>query len=269
MDEILIEEKKYISSKRAAKITGYAKDYIGQLCREGRVPARLVGRSWYVLETAIQDHRFGNQEINEEEPGDVSKSKELEMPKSVEAGAPTWESPRYESSAVETLPTVNRLKDEKTEPLVEYIGGVNISDSWKEWFERVAEAESAVSVTIKKEDTENETAMETEKITEEKEIEEKIEEKPSEIPLQIMYKQPPQELLPHAVNEEYKEEKQQLPHSLMPEWNKIIIKTVHISAIVIATTTVILATLGSGYLDRYIISISPVSIIAGVAIYNK
>ena len=59
MDEILIEEKKYVSSKRAAKMTGYAKDYIGQLCREGRVPARLVGRSWYVLETAIQDHRFG------------------------------------------------------------------------------------------------------------------------------------------------------------------------------------------------------------------
>ncbi|MHB1163603.1 MAG: hypothetical protein ACYCZZ_03760, partial [Minisyncoccota bacterium] len=59
MDELLIEGKKYISSKQAAKITGYAKDYIGQLCREGRVSARLVGRSWYVLEAAIQDHRFG------------------------------------------------------------------------------------------------------------------------------------------------------------------------------------------------------------------
>ena len=95
MDEILIEEKRYISSKRAAKITGYAKDYIGQLCREGRVPARLVGRSWYVLETAIQDHRFGNQEV------------ELPVP----------ESPKYEASPVEILPPVSR-SDEVNEETV-------------------------------------------------------------------------------------------------------------------------------------------------------
>lgn len=37
MDELIIGEKTYLSSKRAAKITGYAKDYVGQLCREGRV----------------------------------------------------------------------------------------------------------------------------------------------------------------------------------------------------------------------------------------
>lgn len=59
MDELVIGDQRYISSKRAADITGYAKDYIGQLCREGRVEARLVGRSWYVREAAIKDHRFG------------------------------------------------------------------------------------------------------------------------------------------------------------------------------------------------------------------
>lgn len=99
MDEILIEEKKYVSSKRAAKITGYAKDYIGQLCREGRVPARLVGRSWYVLESAIQDHRFGEQEHS---------------PKESHAG-PTvfgsnWDTPRYESSEVEHIPSINKIE---------------------------------------------------------------------------------------------------------------------------------------------------------------
>ncbi len=59
MDEITLDDKTYVSSKRAAQITGYAKDYVGQLCREGRVEARLVGRNWYVLETSIRDHRFG------------------------------------------------------------------------------------------------------------------------------------------------------------------------------------------------------------------
>ncbi len=63
MDELTFGGKKYISSKKAAKITGYAKDYVGQLCREGRVKARLVGRSWYVLEESIREHRFGGDEV--------------------------------------------------------------------------------------------------------------------------------------------------------------------------------------------------------------
>ena len=59
MDELEFDGKTYVSSKRAAQITGYAKDYVGQLCREGRVQARLVGRNWYVLESSIHEHRFG------------------------------------------------------------------------------------------------------------------------------------------------------------------------------------------------------------------
>ena len=107
MEEIFIEEKKYISSKRAAKITGYAKDYIGQLCREGRVPARLVGRNWYVLETAIQDHRFGDSEV-------IELKENAKIASSVPVLPPTWETPRYESS-----------------PESE-----GAQDSWRAWFDR-------------------------------------------------------------------------------------------------------------------------------------
>lgn len=53
MDELEIKGKKYISSRRAAELTGYAKDYIGQLVRAGKVPGTRVGRSWYVDEGAI------------------------------------------------------------------------------------------------------------------------------------------------------------------------------------------------------------------------
>ena len=73
MDELVIGDKKYVSSKQAAKVTGYAKDYIGQLCREGRVPARLVGRSWYVLESAIHDHRFGDQKTPREQEASAAE----------------------------------------------------------------------------------------------------------------------------------------------------------------------------------------------------
>jgi len=95
MDELVIGEKKYISSKKAAELTGYAKDYIGQLCREGRVEARLVGRSWYVLESSIAEHRFGKQEEEVREP-------EAKEPEVVEESG--WKSPRYVTETVATLP---------------------------------------------------------------------------------------------------------------------------------------------------------------------
>src|SRR3990167_4508057 len=105
MDEILIEEKRYISSKRAAKLTGYAKDYIGQLCREGRVPARLVGRSWYVLETAITDHRFGKGGKDEKQK---NKAKPI--------FTSTWETPRYETLKAEaSSPIDSRIAEKEQE----------------------------------------------------------------------------------------------------------------------------------------------------------
>ena len=56
MDSIDLQGKKYISSKRAAKITGYAQDYIGQLARGEKVPATRIGRGWYVSEKEILKH---------------------------------------------------------------------------------------------------------------------------------------------------------------------------------------------------------------------
>jgi len=56
MDEIEIGGTRYISSKRASEITGYAKDYIGQLARGGKIAATRVGRAWYVDEQAIKKH---------------------------------------------------------------------------------------------------------------------------------------------------------------------------------------------------------------------
>lgn len=49
--------KTYISSKRAAEITGYTKDYVGQLARGGKIDAKLVGRNWYINEKSILAHK--------------------------------------------------------------------------------------------------------------------------------------------------------------------------------------------------------------------
>lgn len=253
MDEIIIEEKKYISSKQAAKITGYAKDYIGQLCREGRVPARLVGRNWYVLETAIQDHRFGDSEVESEE---IVK-KEVLPPVSVLPS--TWEAPRYEMSSEEVLPSINRLQEEpsdsihpqeKEEPSVSI---ADIQDSWRAWFDRFDHIEGAI-----KPETEPEKELE--------------EEKAIDIPIHTISRVVPSELLPRHLEEiepvinDWKQQKESLSHK---NRGRTVIRTIQIGGVLLAMVSVIVAVIGTGYFDKYILSNNQVRIIAGVSLYNK
>lgn len=47
----------YISSKRAAEITGYTQDYIGQLARGGHIRAQRISGLWYVVEESLRDYK--------------------------------------------------------------------------------------------------------------------------------------------------------------------------------------------------------------------
>lgn len=246
MDELLIGEKKYVSSKLAAKMTGYAKDYVGQLCREGRVPARLVGRSWYVLESAIQDHRFGNLTQKVEEHTGSNNSPMTE----------TWESPRYEASRVETLPSINRLKDNTQTAAISVDNDddtppQNLEDSWKAWFDRVADVSTS--------STSHENQ---EEIKEPENIVGGIEEEVA-IPIHTVYNFPPEDLLPQQEILPVKLE-QERGHTRR-KGGKVIMTVGTVLAMLIA----ILAVVGSGYFDEYIISNKQVSQIAGVALYNR
>lgn len=55
-DEIILSGKTYVSSKKAAQATGYARDYIGQLSRGGQIDAERVGGLWYVSMESLQDY---------------------------------------------------------------------------------------------------------------------------------------------------------------------------------------------------------------------
>lgn len=249
MDEILIGEKKYVSSKQAAKVTGYAKDYIGQLCREGRVPARLVGRSWYVLESAIHDHRFGNP-----------KDESVETVKTI-AEPPiqsTWESPRYEAGGdAEILPSVNRLHDHKKETSEQIDVAQNLQDTWQAWFDRF-EPVLDDKLVEKNEEPERE----------EPEIE-KVQDQEVNIPIHTIYQLPPENLLPHR-HKEIREDEPYEPRKEHPQRRgRGAITFMQMAGATVALIMASLAVLGSGYLDRYIISNSQVGIIAGVAFYNR
>ena len=262
MDEITIDEKKYISSKRAAKITGYAKDYVGQLCREGRVPARLIGRNWYVLESAIQDHRFGDSEIQSEET--------------------VLEAPRYETAPEEIFPSVNRLRTEELseEPLEEdqkeedpsTPSQEDVQDPWGTWFKRFEHTGS----------TDTFESRDTEKTKEEPEIEvvskpevRKEEDATVNIPIRPISKTIPAEFLPRyselkLFSTDTAQEQQEPTHRRAHKKNhSVVLRTFQVCGILLAIASATIAALGTGYFDSYVLSSSPASLIAGVALYNK
>jgi len=57
MNSISIDNEKYVKATDIARELGYTADYVGQLCRSKKVEAQLVGRSWYVLEGSIHEHK--------------------------------------------------------------------------------------------------------------------------------------------------------------------------------------------------------------------
>jgi len=47
---------KYISLKKAAKITGYHPDYLSYLIRKKKIDGKKVGRDWFTNEKSIRDY---------------------------------------------------------------------------------------------------------------------------------------------------------------------------------------------------------------------
>jgi len=54
---ITIAGREYISAVRASKKIGYSADYIGQLSRAKKIPAKLVGKTWYIDYDALSKYK--------------------------------------------------------------------------------------------------------------------------------------------------------------------------------------------------------------------
>lgn len=53
----------YVPTQKAAELSGYTQDYIGQLARGGEIPARKVGRRWYIAREALLEHKEGKDSM--------------------------------------------------------------------------------------------------------------------------------------------------------------------------------------------------------------
>ena len=54
---VSFDGKGHVSTTRAAKISGYTPDYVGQLARAGTIPSRQVGNRWYVEQAGLLKHK--------------------------------------------------------------------------------------------------------------------------------------------------------------------------------------------------------------------
>jgi hypothetical protein len=59
---LTLDGKTYISSRRASELTKYSNDYIGQLCREEKISAKRIGRTWFIQEESLLNYKKSSDE---------------------------------------------------------------------------------------------------------------------------------------------------------------------------------------------------------------
>ncbi len=67
-EEVILDGKTYISSKRASEKSGYAQDYIGQLARKGMIDARRIGGLWYIFFDSLNGYKDKADKLVREAP---------------------------------------------------------------------------------------------------------------------------------------------------------------------------------------------------------
>ena len=62
---MVLDGIEYVRASVIAKRFRYTADYVGQLCRNKKIDARLVGRSWYVNPLSMDEYRAGRHQKRE------------------------------------------------------------------------------------------------------------------------------------------------------------------------------------------------------------
>jgi hypothetical protein len=88
VQKISFGNKEYVKASAIAKRFRYTQDYVGQLCRNKKVDARLVGRTWYVEPDSVAAYRKTKHSTQKSTATKVAlntQSKRNPNPKSVAA----------------------------------------------------------------------------------------------------------------------------------------------------------------------------------------
>lgn len=117
MDVLKVGEKSYVKASVIARELGYTADYVGQLCRSGKVDAKLFGRSWYVDKDSIQGHKvtryrstqaLTTKAIKAAQSDDEEDSIKIAINSRFYAHSSLKPSPRYVPDDAELIPAVDK-----------------------------------------------------------------------------------------------------------------------------------------------------------------
>jgi hypothetical protein len=116
-----IGDKKYISAKRVHELYGYTSDYVGQLCRAGKLDSKMLGRSWFVNEDSIINYKLAIADANDEDDevaGDtvLPKKEVIDSPKEIKSEYVSTEDVAKENNLVEEK---DYILDEQKENVIE------------------------------------------------------------------------------------------------------------------------------------------------------
>ncbi len=77
MESVLIQSNfpHRISLSQASQITGYHQDYLGLLCRLGKIEANKIGRNWYTTQSEI--NKFLNPELSSDQMSFTPETEDL------------------------------------------------------------------------------------------------------------------------------------------------------------------------------------------------
>lgn len=62
-EELMLDGKTYTTSRKAAQLSEYTQDYIGQLCRAGQADSRRINGLWYVTLESLEAHKVYSAEV--------------------------------------------------------------------------------------------------------------------------------------------------------------------------------------------------------------
>jgi len=85
-DSLMFDGRKYLSSKRSAELFGYSTDYVGELCRQGKVVCFRKGRQWYVEEKSLFAYLEGAREKTAERKHELSRHFSRQLNKKTSPG---------------------------------------------------------------------------------------------------------------------------------------------------------------------------------------
>lgn len=112
MEVLVLDGKEYVKASKAARDLGYATDYVGQLCRGGKIDAHLIGRTWYVNQDELSTHKVEKKRNSRAKAREYAKKSIAAHKEKIQTKVPdTYASVhiRYESDQSELIPTTRKL----------------------------------------------------------------------------------------------------------------------------------------------------------------